>query len=318
MKRLLPERILARSTRNGHETSGIVVTQALDWPGVMLEAGRQDVSYADGHVLTHHYISLLADDTPYVYEGKDGRRFRKVVVPPDGIWFAPANESITTRPGRARSYVRVAIEPGQLDRVLMPFPDAKESLVLRRAYALDAAGISLLLRALAAEAAAGNPAGLAFVEAVTGAIARQLVHLVGVRGAPREPPRGRLSPAAKRRVLELIDAKLDARLTVEFLAREIGLSTAHFARAFRETMGRPPHEFLLSARLARARRMLETPGVALSVVADRTGFADQSHLTRLFKREYGVTPGALVKARRRSRGDGNAVSGGARGDRRQA
>ena len=300
MKRLLPERILVpRSARNGAETSGVIVTQALDWPGMVLEAGQQDVSYADGHALTHHYISLLADDAPYVYEGKVGRRFRKVVVPPEGLWFAPANETITTRPGRPRSYVRIAIDPRQLDRLLAPVPEAMEPLVLQRSYALDAPAISLLVRALAAEAEAGNPAGLAFIEAVTGAIAQQLVRLVGTRGARKEPPRGRLSPAAKGRVLELIEAKLDARLTVESLARELGLSVAHFARAFKETLGVPPHQFLLSARLDRARRMLESPGVPLSVVAERTGFADQSHLTRHFKREYGITPGALLRARRR-------------------
>ena len=300
MKRLLPDRILApRSARSRSETSGVIVTQALDWPGMVLEAGRHDVSYADGHVLTQHYISLLADDTPYIYEGKDGRRFRKVVVPPGGIWFAPANESITTRPGRARSYVRVAIDPRHLDRMLTPAPDAEQSLVLRRTYSLDAPGIALLLRALAAEASAGNPAGLAFIEAVTGAIARQLVSTVGVHSAPVQPPRGRLSPGTKRRVLELIDANLGARITVESLAREVGLSAAHFARAFKETMGRPPHDFLLSARLDRARRMLEKPGIALSVVAERTGFADQSHFTRHFKREYGITPGALLRARSR-------------------
>jgi AraC family transcriptional regulator len=257
------------------------------------------VASVDGQVLTHHYVSLNVDDVPYIYEVKDGPAFRKIVVPPQGLWICPANESITTRASRPRSYVRMSIDPLEFDRLLARFRDAGEPVGLRRGYAIDSPGIALLLRALVAEADAGTPAGLAFIEAVTAAIARDLVRLVGVRSAPLAPPAGRLSRAARRRVLELIDAKLDAKLTVETLAREVGLSVAHFSRAFKETMGRAPHQFLLAMRLERARRLLETPAITLAVVARQAGFADQSHLNRLFKREYGITPGAVLRAHRR-------------------
>jgi AraC family transcriptional regulator len=103
---------------------------------------------------------------------------------------------------------------------------------------------------------------------------------------------------AKRRTLEIMDAQLDGSLTVDVLAHEVGLSPSHFARAFRETIGRAPHQYLLTLRLARARHMLDAPGAALSDVAQRAGFADQAHFTRLFKREFGVTPGAVVRSRR--------------------
>jgi AraC family transcriptional regulator len=93
----------------------------------------------------------------------------------------------------------------------------------------------------------------------------------------------------------MIDATLDARLTIEVLAREVGLSPAHFARAFKETLGRAPHQYLLALRLERARRLIETSQQSLSEIAQRTGFADQAHLTRLFKRAFGTTPGALSR-----------------------
>jgi AraC family transcriptional regulator len=54
----------------------------------------------------------------------------------------------------------------------------------------------------------------------------------------------------------------------------------------------------MALRLERARRLLERPGAALSDVAVRAGFADQAHFTRLFKREFGVTPGAFVRSHR--------------------
>jgi AraC family transcriptional regulator len=292
-----PRRILP--VRRARDASGVVISQALDWPGIVLQAGRDDVASADGQVLTHHYLSLNADDAPYAYEVQHGPRFRKVVVPPQGLWICPANESITTRASRARTYVRMSIDPLAFNRLLGRFPGADEPVGLRPGYALESPGIAMLLRALVAEADAGTPAGLAFVEAVTAAVGRELVRLVGEHVAPPEPPAGRLSWSAKRRVLELIDANLDAKLTVETLAREVGLSVAHFSRAFKETMGRAPHQFLLTMRLDRARRLLETPGITLAVVARHAGFADQSHLTRVFKREYGITPGAVLRARER-------------------
>jgi AraC family transcriptional regulator len=118
-------------------------------------------------------------------------------------------------------------------------------------------------------------------------------------GAPRPreyPIRGGLSPVARRRVLALIGARWDARLTINALAREAGLSPAHFARAFRETTGRAPHRYLLALRLQRARLLLGEPGAMISDVALRTGFSDQAHLTRLFRREFGVTPGTYRRA----------------------
>jgi len=152
-----------------------------------------------------------------------------------------------------------------------------------------------LMLTLRDEADSHNAGGLALVEAVTAGLGYLLQRHAGI-GAPRPVRvRGGLAAAAKRRVLELIDAALDARLTIETLAGEAGLSPAHFARAFKESLGTAPHQYLLARRLERARRLLETTGASLSDIAQRTGFADQAHFTRLFKRAFGTTPGALVR-----------------------
>jgi AraC family transcriptional regulator len=77
------------------------------------------------------------------------------------------------------------------------------------------------------------------------------------------------------------------------LAALAGLSRFHFARVFRATVGTTPHRYVLERRLERARRLLKTTATAVRDIAVATGFADQSHLTRLVKRRFGVTPGAL-------------------------
>lgn len=301
MRGMLPQDILAAgSVMTRHNVSARITSQAVDWPGVLLEAGQNDIQEAEGQLGTQHYLSLNLDDKPYTFEIKESHGFRSVVLPPQTIWICPAHEVVSARLTGPFPYVRMAIDSQHLDRLLGQSPDNEKPVTLRRTYAIASPPIVHLLKALVAEADAGNPAGLAFVEAATAALARQLVRHAGTaRPQPPPPPaRGGLSPAAKRRALELIDAQLDARLSVETLAREVGLSVAHFARAFKETLGRAPHQFLLSLRLERARRMLEMPGAQLSQIALAAGFADQSHLTRLFKRQYGVTPGALQRAER--------------------
>lgn len=74
------------------------------------------------------------------------------------------------------------------------------------------------------------------------------------------------------------------------LAHLAGLSPFHFSRVFSEQIGMPPHAFQTQVRVARARTLL-LEGWSISEVAARTGFADQSHLTRHFKRLVGTTPG---------------------------
>jgi AraC family transcriptional regulator len=275
--------------------SAIVTSQVLDWPGMLLEAGRNDVAAVDDLVGDQHYLSLNLDTEPLTLEVKESQGFQRFTVPPRSLWVSPSALPITLRLNSTLSYLRVSIEPLHLDRLLSPSLDDARPVRLRRTYGVASPQIIHLMLALKAEADGRNPGGLAVVEAVTAALSHLLVRHAGVEQPRPVRAQGGLAAAARRRVLELIHARLDARLTVETLAREVGLSPAHFARAFKQTIGRAPHEYLLSLRLERARRLLELPGAALSDIAQRTGFADQAHFTRLFKRAFSITPGALVR-----------------------
>jgi len=275
--------------------SAIVTTQALDWPGVLVEAGRNDVAAVDDLVGDQHYLSLNLDSAPLKLEVKEPHGFKPFVVPPQSLWVSPSANPITLRLNSTLRYLRVSIDPVHLSRLISPSLEALEPVRLRRTYAVQSPQMAHLMLTLQVEADSHNAGGLATVEAVTTALGHLLVRHAGIEQPRPARIRGGLSGGAKRRVLELIHAALDARLTIETLAREVGLSPAHFARAFKETMGRAPHQYLLTLRLARARRLLETTQATLSDIAQRTGFADQAHFTRLFKRVFGTTPGALAR-----------------------
>jgi AraC family transcriptional regulator len=74
------------------------------------------------------------------------------------------------------------------------------------------------------------------------------------------------------------------------LAGVVGLSEFHFARKFRTEFSCPPHAHLMRKRIDRAKAQLARGNIPLKVVAASSGFSDQSHMTRLFRRLLGMTP----------------------------
>lgn len=107
---------------------------------------------------------------------------------------------------------------------------------------------------------------------------------------PAPPKRRGSEPGAVARARDLLHAKLDEDVRLDDLALETGLSPFHLARVFQRHMGLPPHAYLLQIRLDQVRERLPGPA-RLADLAAEAGFADQSHLTRLFKARFGLTPG---------------------------
>ncbi|MFI6521610.1 AraC family ligand binding domain-containing protein [Spirillospora sp. NPDC050679] len=113
-----------------------------------------------------------------------------------------------------------------------------------------------------------------------------------------EPRPARAVPAAVRTARDILHADLLDPPALEELAEAAGTGPFRLVRAFRAAYGLPPHAYLNQIRVHEARRLLEE-GLRPAEVAARTGFADQAHLTRHFKRAVGVPPGAYRKARLR-------------------
>jgi AraC-like DNA-binding protein len=108
----------------------------------------------------------------------------------------------------------------------------------------------------------------------------------------RETCQSRLVPWQLKKVTDFTRAHLAETLQLSELAAISGLSISHFSRAFKGSTGLPPYRWHLNMRIDRARRMLADASPSLADVAYATGFADQSHFTRLFSRIVGMRPGA--------------------------
>ena len=122
-------------------------------------------------------------------------------------------------------------------------------------------------------------------------MASHVAHAYGGVRARHVHRRGGLASWQLKRAMELMSESLTQGSALSRLAEECGLSTRHFARAFRQSTGVPPHRWLLRHRVQRAKDMLRTQALPLAEVSQRCGFADQSHFTRVFSRQVGMSPG---------------------------
>jgi AraC-like DNA-binding protein len=110
------------------------------------------------------------------------------------------------------------------------------------------------------------------------------------RPAPPASSVGGLTPRALQRVRGYIEEHLVENIELETLAKIAGLSKCHFARAFKQSVGTPPHFYLIQRRLERAKGLLAETDLSLAQIALKSGFSDQSHFSRRFRTFLGVTP----------------------------
>jgi len=146
----------------------------------------------------------------------------------------------------------------------------------------------------------GAPTGKLFAECATQLLTLHLIRQYSARSTKAVmlpiPSHG-LTTQQLHRVTAYIRDQLCEDLTLDVLARHIGFSPYHFARLFRQTTGKTPHQFVLQERLAHAQHLMETTTFPVAYVAALSGFTDQSAFARAFKRLVGVTPLAYRRER---------------------
>jgi len=131
---------------------------------------------------------------------------------------------------------------------------------------------------------------------------------------PRETTRPRgLSLIQNQYVKEYLASNLSGHILVADLAKACGLSRSHFIRSFRMTTGMTPHKWLQVRRIEQAKTLLLESSIATAEIAVDCGFADQSHLTRVFTRLVGMPPSAWRREHRGRKTIGCVTSSGKQG-----
>ena len=126
------------------------------------------------------------------------------------------------------------------------------------------------------------------------------VHLLRKYGAAVLGPKRQYGGLPREKLVRAVAYIQDqlADLTVSGIAQAVCMSPYHFSRLFKESTGRSPYQYVVEARARKAKELLTTGKFTISEVAYDVGFVDQSHLTRHFKRVFGLTPKTLLSRRR--------------------
>lgn len=117
-----------------------------------------------------------------------------------------------------------------------------------------------------------------------------LAELCRLGGAPFKPVRGGLAPWAERRCLELMRARLSEDISLDELAAEARLSSFHFARMFKQSVGVPPRVYLTQLRIEKACELLERTDLPVTEIAQEVGYSTNQVLARVFTKNRRMSP----------------------------
>jgi AraC family transcriptional regulator len=129
-----------------------------------------------------------------------------------------------------------------------------------------------------------------FIEPIARALADR-VSAISRSSEPWQVQTAGLPDYELRRLNDFIEANLEGEITLAAMVSACGIGAKSFVRAFAATTGKSPYQYVIAARVERAKRLIEQDQEGLAEIALRCGFSHQEHLTRAFRRLTGQTPG---------------------------
>ena len=143
---------------------------------------------------------------------------------------------------------------------------------------------------LKAEVGNSDPWSREYADALSLVLMHELFRLERTAPAAARPVRGGLPAWQQKRVVEFIEEHLAEDVSLVTLAELVDLSVFHFARAFKQSFGAPPHRYHMARRMDRARSLLQRPGLSVTQIGIQIGFRETSSFTRAFRKITGLTP----------------------------
>jgi AraC family transcriptional regulator len=283
-----------RGTSNGFglrprppDASNPFTSRQQTWPGIVATVVRikHPASYDFRFEGTDCCIALLdlyrADGMTQL----DGRRLSHIKDMRNRLTFLPSGCDFSgwTRLARSGEFfaiqiARVTASQRGIDLERLPprhgFSDQALRTIMRR------------LRALFDDASLNRPG---YAEALADLLCFELERAMSQQ-APSALQQGGLTARQVRIVTEYMEDHLAEKVAIADLAALLGLTRFHFIRSFQQSVGLPPHQFLIRCRVERARGLLNENGLNIAEVADQTGFRGTVQLTRAFRRVVGTTP----------------------------
>lgn len=257
------------------------------WNGIVLEHHAQPAQETPEQYLVRHSISIYLGQSARYERFVNGRLVSERLRHGDII----INGYQRTRWHDRGEYLLLHLEPTLINRAAADLMDADSVEIVQQWKTRDPL-IEHIGLALKSELELGGLGSRVYAESLFNTLSVHLVRHYAVSGQTVLIDSGSLPQDKLRRAVEYINDNLEQDLTLCELAASVGMSLYHFARAFKQATGLPPHQYLVKRRIEKAKRLLADTDLAIAEIAYRVGFASQSHFTTLFRKHTETTPKA--------------------------
>jgi len=263
----------------------------VDWQGFHLEHHVVPGFAADDYYHLNHVVAIILK-SPLTATVKWPGKSQEVKVLPDQISLFPAQMPMSGRCDECHEFSLVSLEPSFLARAAHEI-SGLDGLELVPKLAVADPLVASLMASLDREAEQGCPEGNAYAESLATMLGVHLARNYSAKQPRLREARGGLNRLQLARVIDFVQAHFTQDIPLTALADVAGLSPYHFARLFKQSTGRAPHQYLVQLRVERAKGLLLHSRKSITSIALQVGFCDQSHFATHFKRAYGVTPRAF-------------------------
>src|SRR5258707_11595334 len=295
MERLGTSRVrVVEVLSEGHRTSPIpfpevVSSWGVDWIGFALEVFHVvPASNIPEHEHPTHFLNLFTSGRIRAQWTMDGRT-RTADHGPGTLYLLPAGSRDLATWSGPNSRILLVMEPRFLAGVLDETAHLAD-VELRPNWSFQDRHIVAILRALHADLEDGSPAGPLYCQSLSVALAHYLIRRYAVRTTRDRVYLNGMPAVRLNRVLDFMRQNYAKETRLLELANLAGMSPHYFCELFKQSMAIRPYQYSLRCRMDRAKEFLRSPQFTVRQVAEATGFADQSHFTKDFRRMVGVTP----------------------------
>jgi len=267
----------------------LLSSRSLDWNGIVVELRRaRDIDvllpYRD------HVVTVILGGGAKLCQCRNGRTVSRTLHSGDVI-ITPAGEPKRWQHVEDVVGIVLRISPAYVDKVAaeecgtyVRGVEIRDDFGGRDGYIEEMA--ALLLKCLEPEFLHNG----IYVESLTHQLALHLLKHYGSDSIAEGRFPTKLSQGKLRRAIQYIEDNLHRDLALSDIAAALAISPGHFAHAFRQTVGLPPHQYVLKRRIERAKSLLRESDVPISEVANRIGCSNAGNFSVLFQRATGMTP----------------------------
>jgi AraC family transcriptional regulator len=191
--------------------------------------------------------------------------------------------------GGGHHFLVAEFDPSRLQR-LLTCDESLGNVVITPQLNINDPLLVAIISNMLAEVKAGCPTGSLYAESISLALASYVTGRYSARTSATPGPEHGLSHAQLRAVIDYVHSHLGNDLSLVELAGTTDLSPRHFSRLFRNTFGTTPYRYVMSERVNEVKALLAAKRMPIIEIVEKLGFADQSHLTNVFRKATGMTP----------------------------